>query len=217
MLAYLTLPASVGLMVLGQPIVRLLYEHGRFTAADTPPTATALFLYSFGLVGYTGVKVLAPAFYALGRARTPLVGSVLAVGTNLTLVYLAYPRFGFRAIAVGTALGSLLNALLLVLSFERLVGGLRGHGLLAPISRMALAAVAMGAATWGLALSLEHALGTRGNLARLVDCLVPVCAGVAVYGLLTRALRIGEPQTLWRMVRGRLTDARRPSPDPPGK
>ena len=61
------------------PVVRLLYERGRFTAADTQATAAALFLYSFGLVGYTGVKVLAPAFYALGAPRVPLLASVLAV------------------------------------------------------------------------------------------------------------------------------------------
>jgi putative peptidoglycan lipid II flippase len=83
MLAYLTLPATVGLVALGVPVVRLLYERGRFTAADTEATAAALLLYSFGLVGYTGVKVLAPAFYALGRPRVPLVASVSAVATNL--------------------------------------------------------------------------------------------------------------------------------------
>ena len=80
MLAYLTLPATVGLMVLGVPVVRLLYERGTFTAADTQATATALFLYSFGLVGYTGVKVLAPAFYALGTPRVPLAASVAGRG-----------------------------------------------------------------------------------------------------------------------------------------
>ena len=73
MLAYLTLPASVGPDgCSGVPIVRLLYQHGRFTADGHPADRDALFLYSFGLVGYTGVKVLAPAFYALGRPRVPL-------------------------------------------------------------------------------------------------------------------------------------------------
>ncbi len=60
MLAYLTIPATVGLIVLRVPVVRLIYERMRFTPADTEATAAALFLYSFGLVGYTGVKVLAP-------------------------------------------------------------------------------------------------------------------------------------------------------------
>ncbi len=204
MLAYLTLPATVGLMVLGRPIVRLLYEHGLFRPEDTPPTAEALFLYSFGLVGYTGVKVLAPAFYALGRTRVPLVGSILAVLTNLAVVWLGYPRFGFRAIAIGTALGSLLNAALLVGSFERRVGGLRGHGLLAPILRMAAAAIVMGVAAGAAAAGLESLLGTRGLLARALEALVPVAIGVGLYGLLTRALRVGEADAIWRMLRGRL-------------
>ena len=80
MLAYLTVPATVGLMVLGVPVVRLLYERGRFTPADTQATAAALLLYSLGLVGYTGVKVLAPAFYALGRPRVPLARERLRGG-----------------------------------------------------------------------------------------------------------------------------------------
>ncbi len=222
LLAYLTLPATVGLMVLGPQVVRLLYERGRFSAADTQATASALLLYAFGLVGYTAVKVLAPAFYALGRPRVPFAGSVLAVLTNLALVWLAFPRLGFRAIAVGTALGSLLNAALLLGTFERRVGGLRGHGLLRPVLRMALAAVVMGCVAWAAAAGLESLLGTRGLLARGIEALVPVAIGVFVYGLLTRAFHVGEAEVLWRMVRDRLWRGasgggapRRPSPVSP--
>jgi putative peptidoglycan lipid II flippase len=204
MLAYLTLPATVGLMVLGQPIVRLLYERRAFLPSDTPPTAQALFLYAFGLVGYTGVKVVAPAFYALGRARVPLAGSVLAVLTNLTTIGIGYPRFGFRAIALGTALGSLLNAALLLTSFERRVGGLRGHGLLRPISRMAAAALAMGLASGALAAALESSFGTRGFLVRSLEALLPVGVGVGAYGLLTHAWGVGEAEALWRALPARL-------------
>src|SRR5207253_7621724 len=75
LLAFLTLPATVGLVVLGEPIVRLLFERGRFHAVDTEATAHALALYAIGLVGYTGVKVLAPAFYALGAPRDALAAS----------------------------------------------------------------------------------------------------------------------------------------------
>jgi putative peptidoglycan lipid II flippase len=203
LLAFLTVPATVGLMALGVPVVRLIYERGRFTADDTRATAVALFLYAFGLVGYTGVKVLAPAFYALGRPRVPLLASVSAVATNLVVVLLLHGRLGFRAIALGTALGSLANTLLLVALFERRVGGLLGHGLLRPIARMALAAAVMGVAAWASALGLEGLVGTRGLAARLVTGLVPVALGVALYGLLARALRVAEAEEVWRMVRGR--------------
>ena len=212
MLAYLTVPASAGLMVLGVPIIRLIYQHGRFGPNDTLPTATALFLYSFGLVGYTGVKVLAPAFYALGRSRVPLVGSALAVATNLTIVCLGYSRFGYRAIAVGTATGSLLNAAFLVGSFERLVGGLRGQGLARPLARMLASAAAMGALAWAAADGLELWLGVRSLTARLVTCLVPVAVGVLAYGALTRALQVGEARTIGRVVLDKLRPRRRVLP-----
>ncbi len=208
MLAYLTVPATVGLIALGVPVVRLLYERGRFTPADTGATAAALLLYSFGLVGYTGVKVLAPAFYALGRPRVPLLASVSAVATNLLVILALHRELGFRAIALGTALGSLVNAGLLVGLFERRVGGLFGHGLFRPIVRMGLAAAAMGVLAWLSATGLERLVGTRGLGAQLVTGLVPVVAGVGLYGFLTRALRVGEAEVLWRMVRDRLRPAR---------
>jgi putative peptidoglycan lipid II flippase len=208
MLAYLTVPATVGLMVLGVPVVRLIYERGRFTPADTQATAVALLLYSFGLVGYTGVKVLAPAFYALGRPRVPLLASVSAVATNLVVIWAFHARLGFRAIAIGTALGSLVNSALLVGLFEKRVGGLLGHGLFRPIARMALAAAVMAGLAWLAAVGLEGLVGTRGLGAQLATGLVPVVAGVGLYVLLTHALRVGEAEVVWRMVRDRLRPAR---------
>ncbi len=207
MLVYLTMPAMAGLMALAVPIVRLLYERGKFRPEDTPPTATALVLYSIGLIGYTGVKVLAPAFYALGRSLVPLLASALAVLTNLVIVFTGYPRFGFRAIALGTAMGSLFNAALLVTVFERMVGGLRGRGLLRPMLRMAVAAAVMAAVAWALAGALTLRLGTHGPLAKVATGLLPVLVGVALYGGLTRALRVAEAEALWRMLRERLLRA----------
>ena len=204
MLAYLTLPATVGIMVLRVPVVRLLYERGRFGPADTEATASALLLYAFGLVGYTAVKVLAPAFYALDQPRGPLMASGLAVATNLVTVGLLYPRLGFRAVALGTALAALLNAALLATLFERRVGGLLGRGLVRSTVPMAASAVVMGGVVWWTAAALEHALGAGDLPANLATGLLPVVLGVAVYALLTRWLRVGEAEALWSLARQRL-------------
>jgi putative peptidoglycan lipid II flippase len=208
MLAYLTVPATVGLMTLGVPVVRLLYERGRFTAADTQATAAALLLYSTGLVGYTGVKVLAPAFYALGRPRVPLLASVSAVATNLVVIGTSFSTLGFRAIAIGTALGSLVNSGLLLVLFQVRVGGLLGHGLFRPIARMVAAAAVMGGLSWLAAAGLEHVFGTHGLRAQVVTGLGPVAAGMALYLLLTRAFGVAEADVLWRMVRDRMRPGR---------
>jgi putative peptidoglycan lipid II flippase len=210
MLAYLTLPATAGLMALGVPVVRLLYERGLFTPADTRATAGALLLYSFGLVGYTGVKVLAPAFYALGKPRVPVAASVLAVAANLAVILLGHAAFGYRAIALGTALGSLLNASLLAAVFERRVGGLRGHGLVGPVARMLLAAGVMGAACFALARGLERLCGSAGLAAQLATGLLPVVAGALVYFALTELLRVPEAELLRALVARRLR-GRRPA------
>jgi putative peptidoglycan lipid II flippase len=206
MLAYLTLPASVGLMVLGVPVVRLLYERGRFGASDTQQTATALFLYAIGLLGYTGVKVLAPAFYALGAPRVPLAASALAVATNLSVILLGHGTLGFKAIALGTAFGSLLNATLLVVVFQRKLGGLLGHGLFRGLLRMALAAGLMGLAARLVADALERSMGTRGLTAQLATGLVPVAVGGAFYFGLTHVLRVGEAHALRMLVFRRGSD-----------
>jgi putative peptidoglycan lipid II flippase len=73
---FFSVPAACGLIVLGEPIVGLIYEHGRFTATDTQEAARALLGYAVGLAGYAGVKIVAPAFYALGDVRTPTVAVV---------------------------------------------------------------------------------------------------------------------------------------------
>jgi peptidoglycan biosynthesis protein MviN/MurJ (putative lipid II flippase) len=96
------------------------------------------------------------------------------------------------------------NAGLLVALFERRIGGLFGQGLFRPVARMLLAAGGMGALAWLTEGALERVLGTSGLRAQLATGLLPVGAGTVAYALLTRALRVGEAEVLWRMVRERL-------------
>ncbi len=203
LLAFLTIPATLGLLVLAEPVVRLLYERGRFTAADTSSTATALGYYGVGLVAYTGVKVLAPAFYALGSARVPLLGTVLAVLTNVTVMTVGFPLISFRAVALGTGLGSLVNAAVLFLVFERRVGGLRGAGLGGRVARIVLAALVMAGMAGLVAARLEHIVGTQGLLAQATVGLVPVLLGIVAYEGLALLLGIPEARTILAILRPR--------------
>jgi putative peptidoglycan lipid II flippase len=212
MAAFLTIPATAGLMVLATPIVRLLYERGAFAARPdaTTRTAAALFLYALGLVAYTGVKVLAPAFYALGTPRVPLIASAAAVLTNLVVNVTLFPTVGFRSVALGTSLGAWVNVLLLALLLERRVGGLRAAGRGLP--SMVLAAGGMAAAARVVASLLESSVGTHGLRAQALVGLVPVIVGVGVYAAASAVLRIPEGRSLAvalsRAVRGRIAGAR---------
>jgi putative peptidoglycan lipid II flippase len=200
-LAFLTLPATAGLLVLARPIVRLLYERGRFGPDATEGTAAALVFYAVGLVAYTSVKVLAPAFYALGTPRVPLLASGLAVLTNVAVNVAFYERFGFRAVALGTALGAIANAVFLASAFERRHGGLLGDGAFLRVAKMGMGALVMAAALLPLGSWLEGAAGTQGLLAQLTTGLVPVAVGVGLYGALAQALRLPEAAALLDVAR----------------
>jgi putative peptidoglycan lipid II flippase len=111
----LNIPATAGLLVLATPIVRFIYEHGRFTPADTAATAAALAFYAPGLVGYSAVKLMSPAFYALGNSRIPVIASAASVGVNVLLNLTLLRHLGHRGLALGTALAALTNAGILLL------------------------------------------------------------------------------------------------------
>jgi putative peptidoglycan lipid II flippase len=194
--AFLSVPATVGLVVLRIPIVRLLFERGQFDASDTVHTATALALYSVGLVAYTGVKVLAPAFYATGRPRIPLLASVSAVITNLVVIATLHGALGYRAIALGTALGSLINAFVLLAVFQRRVGGLTTRAFGWALFKMVAAAGLMGGASLLALRGTESFVGHSGLVAQLVTGLVPVAIGGAVYAVAAHLMHVDEARTI---------------------
>jgi putative peptidoglycan lipid II flippase len=145
---------------------------------------------------------VAPAFYALDRARVPLLGSALAVTTNLLVIQLLHPSLGFRAVALGTSLGSIVQVSVLLIVFERSIGGLRGRGLATSALRMSAAAALMAAAAYASAQAFETAFGD-GLSGRFVAGLAPVAVGVAVYALACRLLRVRELEEMIGAVRGR--------------
>ncbi len=208
MLAFLTIPATAGLLVLATPIVRLLYERGAFAAQGdaTARTAAALGYYSLGLVAYTGVKVLAPAFYALGAPRVPLLASAAAVATNLLVNVAFYRSFGFRSVALGTSLGAWVNAAVLSIGLRRRLGPAEKPQA-SGFPRMIAASVAMAAAAWGVSTLVESRLGHHGLANQLAAGLLPVAAGIGAYALGAVLLRIPEAAAL----RDALSRVRRPA------
>jgi putative peptidoglycan lipid II flippase len=146
----LTVPATFGLIALGVPIVRVIFERGHFLPTDTQAVALALMGYSPGLVGYSAVKVLSPTFYALRDSRTPVIVSVSAVLMNALLSVLLARSLGFVGLSLGTALASLLNAGLLLVLLRRRLGPIGIARLASTLVRITLASAVMAAAAWGL-------------------------------------------------------------------
>src|SRR2546428_11871551 len=132
---------------MGVPVIGLIYEHGRFASRDTAAAAQALAAYALGLAGYAGVKVLAPAFYALSDARTPMVVSLLSIFVNYVLNWTLVRRLGFGhvGLALSTSAVALGNCALLGLVLRRRIGSLGGH-IGSAIARLGVATLLMAVA-----------------------------------------------------------------------
>jgi putative peptidoglycan lipid II flippase len=201
--AFLNVPSAVGLVVLAHPIIGMIYEHGRFGPSDTAATAEALVFYAVGLYAYSGVKVFAPAFYALGEASLPLLGSLLGMVSNVALNWALYPVLGFRGVALGTSLAAVANFAVLWLGWRRRHGGLGGTGVVPQLLRVVAATVPLALAAWGVQQAIERALPTGGIGRQLALGLIPVVAGGVAYLGAARVLRIGELGELAGVIRRR--------------
>src|SRR4029077_2024669 len=122
----LTIPAAIGLIFLAQPIISVIYEHGRFTAEATRQTAGALQFYAIGLAAYSAVKVLAPAFYAIDRRYLPMMVSIFSIIVNFILnwYFMFKVGLGHRGLALSTSIVAVTNFLLLYIMMRKYAGPL---------------------------------------------------------------------------------------------
>jgi putative peptidoglycan lipid II flippase len=204
MMLSLTVPATVGLMVLAHPIVALLFERGQFTATDTAATAGAVMAYAVGLAGYSVVKIASPTFYALGDSRTPVAVSALSVLVNAGLNILFVRELGYRGLALGTSLTALLNAGVLMWLLRGRLRGLRLRHLASVFARVLLASAVMGAVAWGLDRQLHASLPGMALPIQVIRVVVAIGGALAVLALLLTLLRVTEFTDVTRSVARRL-------------
>ena len=208
-LAFLmTIPASVGLMVLAEPIISVLYQHGRFGVRETAESAGALRFYAIGLCGYAALKVLVNAFYALDRRKTPMVVSFIAVLLNLALnwIFTRELGWGHRGLALSTACVATSNFLILYFLMRAQLGRLESRAMLALLAKVALASAALFSISWAGA----HYLPALADWA--VQPFWPKCASLtlviataaAAFFLCANALGIEEVHHIAAALRRRL-------------
>jgi hypothetical protein len=143
----LTIPSTIGLMMLAEPIMSVLYQHSKFTAYQAAQAAGALRFYAIGLAGYAALKILVNAFYALDRRKTPMFVSFLAVGLNLLLNWIFTFRLGWgvRGLAFSTGCVATVNFLILCALMQRQIQGLELRRMLAMFGRLTVPAAGLAA------------------------------------------------------------------------
>jgi len=193
LILFVLVPAGVGLIVLRTPIVKLIYEHGAFTAnRSTPMTAGALLFYSLGLFAYGGVKSSNQVFYALKDTRTPVVVGAVAMLVNVVLNLLLMGPLGLNGLALATSLAAASNLVILLVLLRRRFGHLDGPTVLASVWRIVLASGVMGGVCVSVAAMLPRWLDAGRLWGQISLVVVAVGAGLIVYWGVARLLGIEE-------------------------
>lgn len=208
MMLMLNVPAMIGLMVLAEPIVAMLYERGAFNRADTVATAAALMFYAPGLLGYSAVKIVSPTFYALGDSRTPVTISVLSVLANLVLNVILVEVMGFRGLALGTAIAALFNAGALLLLLRARVHGLDGRPLLVASAKIFVASAMMAIVAHGALVWIAGVWPAEGELPKAGRLAFAMGAAFVALLISGRALRIDELREATRRIAARIVPRR---------
>src|SRR6266702_3791990 len=202
----LALPATLGLIVLAEPIVRLLFEHGAFGADDSSATAHALMWLALGLPAHVLIKALSPAFYARSDTMTPLLATAKGFLVAVALAVLLGRFYGASGIAASIAAGAWSSALALLHKGTTEFGFSVDAAARERLPRIVLAAVAMGALLW---LTTGVAPADAHGLIRFVALGLQITAGIGVYGLLLQILGVAS-------LREAVNALKRPAQPDPG-
>jgi len=188
----LNVPATVGLMVLATPIVRVIFERAAFTPADTAATAAAVRFYALGLVGYSIVRIASPVFYALGQNRTPVMISVATVLANALLNVALVRVMGYQGLALGTSIAALFNAALLMFFLRRRLDGIEGGRVAGSLVRIVIASAVMGAAAVGANSVAGAWLPGTGLMVQIIRLAATMALAIGVLSVAAYVLRIRE-------------------------
>lgn len=194
LVTFLVLPSALGLCFLAEPIISALFEHGRFTAENRVVTAAALRGYGVGLLAYSWLKVLQPAFYAADRRWVPMLVSFLAialsVASNWYLVVVL--GMGVEALALTTSLVAIVNFGILYGVMVRVASGLESLALAVTFAKLAVAGLCMAGVCFAANRWIFHDLTAMPALVRVVWLAVVIPAAGAVYFALARLFRVEE-------------------------
>lgn len=205
---FLILPAAVGYVVLGAPIVRLLLQNGIATSQSTELVASVLRFFVLGLVPFSLFQLLLRAFYATQDTRTPFLVNCAAVVVNIAANIILFGILGVQGLAAGHAIGYGFGVVVQGLILSRRIGGLDLKRLWATTAKVGSASAGMGLAVWMAYSTAENVLATDTLTGQASAVLVPVIVGIAVYGLLAHLLRIEELESVRSLLRRRTSQPR---------
>ena len=193
MIMFTIIPASLGLIILGSPIISLLFERGRFTSQATQATSWALLFYSTGIVAYAGVKVVASAFYSMQDTRTPVRIASIAMVANIVLNLILMRILDVGGLAFATAIASFINLLILLYYLRKRIGRLGGKKAMFSLTKIILASSAM-------ATACIYSSRLLGQISKLIQVAGTILISVIIYILVAHLLKCEEIKYVWKII-----------------
>lgn len=191
----ITVPATIGIMVLSEPIVRIFFERGAFDSTATTMTSGALFFYSIGLVGISLRLMLNKVFYSFQDTKTPMINGAMSVGLNVVLNLIFVRFMAHRGLALATSISAIFTSILLMLNLRKKIGPIGLVRYIKCFLKTLLAASIMGLVVYyiynGLMIRLDSS-----KIYELISLIVSVASGMLVYFLLCILLRVKEVKGL---------------------
>ncbi len=202
LVTFLVLPSALGLCFLAEPIISALFQHGRFTADNRMVTAAALRGYGLGLLAYSWLKVLQPAFYAADRRWVPMLVSFFAIALSVSSnwYFVVVRGMGVEALALTTSLVATVNFFILYVAMSRISSGLETRALVVLFGKLTVAGLFMAAVCWLANRYIFQDLTAMSTLTRFGWLFLVVPGAAVVYFAIAKLLRVEEAEEAMAMV-----------------
>ena len=198
---FITIPAMAGLIVLGQPIITLLFQRGAFTAFTTTMTAQALLYYSIGLWAFAGLRVFVSAFYSLQDTKTPVKVAVVAMIANIVFSLALMGPLKHGGLALALSLASTLQLFMLIYLLQKRLGGIDGRVVIRSMARSFISSLIMSICIYFLTFKVFSSILEQNTFNLALEIMIIICAGLVIYGISAYVLGSKELSSLTELVK----------------
>lgn len=198
---FLTIPSAIFLAVASQPVISVLFQHGRFTFLDTIATSQALMFYCIGLFAYSSVRLTASTFYSMGDTKTPVKTSAVAVSVNIILNLILMHPLGFKGLALAASVAAMTNLFLLLKILDKRIGPLDRKDIAMTFFKILSSALFMGLALCVYWEFFGLDLSTASLAEKILSLAIILILGLASYSVFSYILRVKELNRILELLK----------------
>jgi putative peptidoglycan lipid II flippase len=201
MLIFITVPSAVGLIVLKDSLIRLIYEHGIFSRVATNMTASALLYYSIGLFAYACVRLITMSFYALKDTKTPVKIGVYIVFINIALDLILIRYLAHSGLALATSVAAILNLIILLKVLQDKIGDMELKSQTSFLIKIIISSIFLGIICVLVSNYLGSVLDLNDKYNQIIQVTASILSGGLVYLIISYILGVKEVRSLKQSIK----------------